>query len=35
MPHLEQAVGALEITLSPEERQRLEHAYVPHRVLGF
>jgi aryl-alcohol dehydrogenase (NADP+) len=34
MLHLEQAVGALEITLSPEERQRLEQPYVPHRTLG-
>jgi len=34
MPHLEQAVGALDITLSPEERQRLEEPYVPHKPLG-
>jgi 1-deoxyxylulose-5-phosphate synthase len=35
MEHLEQAVKALEIRLSDEERRRLEEPYVPHRPLGF
>ncbi|MCC6802198.1 MAG: aldo/keto reductase [Anaerolineae bacterium] len=34
MPHLEQAVAALEIRLSAEEIARLEEPYQPHRVLG-
>jgi aryl-alcohol dehydrogenase-like predicted oxidoreductase len=34
MPHLEQAVGALEISLSPEEIASLEEPYQPHPVLG-
>lgn len=34
MEHLEQAVTALDITLSAEERKFLEEAYVPHAVLG-
>jgi aryl-alcohol dehydrogenase-like predicted oxidoreductase len=34
MPHLEQAVAALEISLSPEERAYLEEPYQPHPVLG-
>jgi aryl-alcohol dehydrogenase-like predicted oxidoreductase len=33
--HLEDAVGALSIELSPEELKRLEEPYVPHPVLGF
>ena len=33
--HLEDAVGALSITLAPEEMARLEEPYVPHPVLGF
>ncbi len=32
--HLEQSAAALDITLSEEERRRLEEPYVPHRVLG-
>jgi aryl-alcohol dehydrogenase (NADP+) len=32
--HLEDAVAALEIDLSPEEMAQLEEPYVPHRVLG-
>ncbi len=32
--HLEQAVAALEIRLSPEERAYLEEPYQPHPVLG-
>jgi len=34
MPHLEQAVAALEIDLSEEERAHLEEPYQPHPVLG-
>jgi len=33
--HLEDAVGALSIKLSPEEMTRLEEPYTPHPVLGF
>jgi aryl-alcohol dehydrogenase-like predicted oxidoreductase len=33
--HLEDAVSALEVNLSPEEVARLEEPYVPHPVLGF
>ena len=33
--HLEDAVRALEVILSPEEIAELEAAYVPHPVLGF
>jgi 1-deoxyxylulose-5-phosphate synthase len=33
--HLEDAVAALSIALSPEEMARLEDPYVPHPVLGF
>jgi aryl-alcohol dehydrogenase (NADP+) len=35
MPHLEQAVAALEVTLSDEDRAYLEEPYQPHPVLGF
>ncbi len=34
MPHLEEAVAALEITLSAEENASLEEPYRPHPVLG-
>jgi aryl-alcohol dehydrogenase (NADP+) len=34
MNHLEEAIGAVEIKLSDEERKRLEEVYVPHGVLG-
>jgi aryl-alcohol dehydrogenase-like predicted oxidoreductase len=34
MQHLEDAVGALEITLTDEEIQRLEAPYVPHAPVG-
>jgi aryl-alcohol dehydrogenase (NADP+) len=34
MPHLEEAVKALEIELSEEEVRTLESAYQPHAVLG-
>jgi aryl-alcohol dehydrogenase-like predicted oxidoreductase len=33
--HLEDAVAALEIALTPDEVARLEGPYVPHPVLGF
>ena len=33
--HLEDAVAALSIELTPEEVARLEEPYVPHPVLGF
>ncbi len=33
--HLEDAVAALSITLTPEEIARLEEPYIPHPVLGF
>ena len=33
--HLEDAVAALTLELSPDERGRLEEPYVPHPVLGF
>jgi 1-deoxyxylulose-5-phosphate synthase len=35
MEHLEQAVKALDVKLSPDERQRLEEPYVPHNPSGF
>jgi aryl-alcohol dehydrogenase (NADP+) len=34
MPHLEEAVAALDITLSKGEVERLEEPYQPHPVLG-
>ena len=34
MPHLDQAIGALEITLSADDIQELEAPYRPHPVLG-
>jgi len=34
MGHLEDAVGALEVKLSPEDAGYLEEPYVPHPVLG-
>ncbi len=34
MPHLEQAVAALEIDLSEEDMARLEGKYRPHPILG-
>jgi aryl-alcohol dehydrogenase-like predicted oxidoreductase len=33
--HLEDAVAALDVKLSDEERAELEAAYVPHAVVGF
>jgi aryl-alcohol dehydrogenase-like predicted oxidoreductase len=35
MEHLEDAIGALALTLSTEDRTFLEEVYQPHRVLGF
>jgi aryl-alcohol dehydrogenase (NADP+) len=34
LEHLDDAVAALEISLSEDERRRLEEPYVPHKVLG-
>jgi aryl-alcohol dehydrogenase-like predicted oxidoreductase len=34
MEQLEQAVAALDVTLTDEEMQRLEEPYRPHQVLG-
>jgi 1-deoxyxylulose-5-phosphate synthase len=34
LSHLEDAVGALSVQLSPEEIAYLEEPYVPHRVVG-
>jgi len=33
--HLEDAVGALSLQLTPDEIRHLEEAYVPHPVLGY
>ena len=33
--HLDDAVSALELTLSEEEIQRLEAPYIPHPIVGF
>lgn len=33
--HLEDAIAALSVKLTPEEIQRLEEAYRPHPILGF
>jgi len=35
MEHLESAVGALAVRLSPEDMATLEAAYVPHSIAGF
>jgi 1-deoxyxylulose-5-phosphate synthase len=34
MEHLEDALAAVELQLTPSEIARLEEGYVPHRVLG-
>ncbi|MGF6949811.1 aryl-alcohol dehydrogenase-like predicted oxidoreductase [Neobacillus sp. B4I6] len=34
IPHLEDAVGALSVTLTSEEITYLEEPYVPHPVCG-
>jgi aryl-alcohol dehydrogenase-like predicted oxidoreductase len=33
--HLDDAVAALALKLTPEEVRRLEEPYVPHAVVGF
>src|SRR4051794_34496345 len=33
--HLEDAIGALSVALTPDEVARLEAPYIPHPVLGF
>jgi aryl-alcohol dehydrogenase-like predicted oxidoreductase len=33
--HLEDAVAALSVQLTPEEIRQLEEAYQPHPVIGF
>jgi aryl-alcohol dehydrogenase-like predicted oxidoreductase len=33
--HLEDAVAAISLTLSPEEIAALEEPYVPHALAGF
>jgi aryl-alcohol dehydrogenase-like predicted oxidoreductase len=35
MHHLEDAVAALDVKLTPEEITALEEPYVPHPVAGF
>jgi aryl-alcohol dehydrogenase (NADP+) len=32
--HLDEAVSALELSLGPDERRRLEAPYLPHPVRG-
>jgi 1-deoxyxylulose-5-phosphate synthase len=32
--HLEDAVGALEVKLTPEEVAALEEPYAPHQIVG-
>ena len=34
LEHLDQAVAALDLVLTVEDKRELEEAYVPHRVLG-
>jgi aryl-alcohol dehydrogenase-like predicted oxidoreductase len=34
LEHLDQAVAALDLSLTDDERRRLEEPYVPHTVLG-
>jgi aryl-alcohol dehydrogenase (NADP+) len=34
LDHLDQAVAALDVHLTEEDRRRLEEPYIPHRVLG-
>jgi hypothetical protein len=31
---LDDAVGALKVKLTPEDMQKLEEPYIPHKVLG-
>ena len=35
LPHLEDALSAVSLKLSPEEIARLEEPYIPHEVAGF
>lgn len=35
LSHLEDAIAALSITLTPEEMAFLEEPYVPHPIIGF
>ena len=35
MHHLEDAVAAIDVQLTPEEIAALEEPYVPHPVVGF
>ena len=35
MPHLDDAVAALDLTLDDDERRLLEEPYTPHEVVGF
>jgi len=35
LQHLEDAVGALSVSLTGEEIAALEEPYVPHRIVGF
>jgi aryl-alcohol dehydrogenase-like predicted oxidoreductase len=34
LEHLEEAIAAANLSLSPEEIERLEEPYIPHPVLG-
>jgi aryl-alcohol dehydrogenase-like predicted oxidoreductase len=34
LQHLDDAVAAIEVRLSADERRRLEEVYVPHAVAG-
>ena len=33
--HLEDAIAALSVQLTPDEIQRLEEAYQPHPIIGY
>jgi aryl-alcohol dehydrogenase (NADP+) len=33
--HLEDAVAAVDVELTPDEIARLEEPYVPHAIVGF
>ncbi len=35
LEHLDDALGALDVKLSPEDKKALEEPYLPHPVLGF
>ena len=34
LTHLDDAVGSLNVKLSPEDDANLEEPYVPHRIVG-